>query len=59
MQKEIRAVCPRCKETIQTLIDVLEELQSLQNGPPLLREEHKWRAVMARADRIIREAKGW
>lgn len=45
---------------IQEVLDVLEDLVDLQNGPPLLRYEKKWLEVMDRAEKILgRKGRGY
>lgn len=45
---------------IQEVLDILEDLVDLQQGPPLLRYEKEWMEVMHRAEKILgRNGRGY
>lgn len=46
--------------SIDKVLDILEDLVDLQNGPPLLRYEKEWLEVMDRAEKILgRKGRGY
>lgn len=48
----------RLMEEAPNLLEALEDLVAVQNGPPLVRYETQWAEAMAKAEAAIAKAKG-